>query len=172
MSCATCGCLAFTISRTYALLPTPRTPSVSGNEAVSRVCPGSPLRVCNTSHKHWSTRLSWTLASSAVNSGGTFLNQLLAAICTSTTRGSRSNKKACSLVQPCCNELQVANWNIKERSLTCHHRPVLPQTEQQGHQRVSLLTTFSLQHVPNIPGVGCRGRTSRKAPTSLCPPCP
>ena len=30
---------------------------VSGNEAVSRVCPGSPLRMCNTSHKHWSTRL-------------------------------------------------------------------------------------------------------------------
>ena len=61
--------------RTRPLLPTPRPPSVSGNETVSRVCPESPLRMCNTSHKHWSTRLSWTLAYSVVNSGGTVLNQ-------------------------------------------------------------------------------------------------
>ena len=66
MCCATCGCLAFTISRQSALLPqkaasrtrplppTPRPPA-SGNEAVSRVCPGSPLRMCNTSHRHWNT---------------------------------------------------------------------------------------------------------------------
>ena len=111
MFCATCGCLAFTISKqsaqlpqkaasqTRALPPTPRPPSLSGNEAVSRICPRSPLRICNTSHKHWSTRLSWTLACSAVNSGGTVLN----------------------------------NWLALLRSPSRHHRPVLPQTEQQGH---------------------------------------
>ena len=37
-------------------------------------------RICNTSHKHWSTRLSWTLAFCAVNSGGTVLNQYLARV--------------------------------------------------------------------------------------------
>ena len=31
------------------LLPTPKLPSVNGNEAVSRVCPRRPLRMCNTS---------------------------------------------------------------------------------------------------------------------------
>ena len=71
MSCATCGCLALTISKQSAQLlqkadpcaaPNAKTFQSEWSEEVSRICPGIPLRICNTSHKHWSTRLSWTLA--------------------------------------------------------------------------------------------------------------
>ena len=118
MSCATCGCLAFTISRQSAQLP---------QKASGLQSPGSPLRMCNTSHKYWRTKLSWTLAYSAVNSGGTVLNQELArvaaqnvnnshAICVDDMRNSLEQEGLflSLLVQLCCNVLRVANWNTKD----------------------------------------------------------
>ena len=99
------------------LPPTPRPSSVSGNETVSRICPGSQLRMCNTSQ-----RLEHPVCVFCCQFWRDSPQPIVGSSCrvecqqqpcnTSTICGIRSNKRVCSCPFWCNCAAACCGWPI------------------------------------------------------------